>query len=273
MVRVGACARTPSASVLKPFSPMRLFTMYRTRLFLLTTIVAVVIACFVAMINAHTSIPFPEGIPGQIVNEADAEKLVLSAPDSIEVGELVRLSIAGSDVTGPKWEIDPYTDDFAVYNEGFDAHLSARPDAPEVFTLMVSGAKDGQSYLVYRKIHVQGLEVEVGPRTLAHEVEGWGKLITKYDGRDKHLRDIARVYREVAADPEVSVEEMLGATAIASTAVLGQELIAEKGAWAPFLDKLGDKLDEYGEQPGWGSREDYNTVWLLVARGLERAAK
>lgn len=168
--------------------------MYRTRLFILTTLVAVVIACFVAMINAHTSIPFPEGIPGQIVNEADAERLILTAPDSIEVGELTRLTLEGSDVVGIKWEIDPYTDDFEVYKEGWRAHLSARPDSPEVFTIMVSGAKGDEAFLVFRKIHVQGLEIEVGPRTLAHEVEGWGKLITKYEGRDKHLREIGRAH-------------------------------------------------------------------------------
>lgn len=269
--------------------------MYRTRLFLLTTAIIIVICSFFALIIANPNVvrseskappPFTASagvalmIPGQDVSEPDdAKKLILSAPDTMEVGELVRLSLEGSDAGGFKWQIKPHTNDFEVFQDGWRAHLTARPDSPESFLLMISGAGKvdsedaGQSYLVWKEIHVEGRDVDEGPRTLAHSVERWAKMVKPYEGRQVHLKQIANVFTEIAADKQITAEEMETAVAIASTAVLGQDLIAVDGEWAPFLDKLGAKIDELKADGELDAREQFEAVWLEISRGLERAAR
>jgi hypothetical protein len=71
----------------------------------------------------------------------------------------------------------------------------------------------------------------------------------------------------LALKTEIDVDGILEATALANTAVLGEDL--EK--WVPFLKSLEDELDAHIEAGGLKSREDYRDTWLAISKGLERA--
>jgi hypothetical protein len=95
--------------------------------------------------------------------------------------------------------------------------------------------------------------------------EDWMPLVEDYDGKVEHTAAVSGVFRKLADREDVPVDNMLEATAIANSAVLGEKL----EAWLPFFDKLGEKLDEYSTEGKIQSREDYRRTWLAIAEGID----
>lgn len=197
--------------------------------------------------------------------------LVLKAPDTCEIGELVRLDVRDSQVEGIRWQVLPETPDFEVIEDGRRAFFSSRVPGPYLF--MIAGAKGGQAYLIYHTVTVDGVVPGPGPNpvviALDKKVVAWAKKVADYDGKKAHLAGMAGVFTKMADNKDVKVEQILEATALANTAILGAKL----DAWVPFLDALGTELDSLVSSGGLTTPEQYRTVWLDIAKGLEQAAQ
>lgn len=201
----------------------------------------------------------------------ESGKLILKAPDSCEIGELVRLDLRESNVDGIIWKVLPETADFEIIDEGRRALFSSR--VPGTYTFLIAGAKGGTPYLIYHSLPVNG---GVGPSpgplpavSLEVKVSGWVKKVADYPARKQHLAGMAGVFKKMAEAPDVKVEQILEATALANTAVLGADL----QKWVPFLDELGKELDAMVAAKTLTTREQYKAAWLEIATALEKSSK
>lgn len=205
-------------------------------------------------------------IAGQ--EEVEPNGLILRAQDEAEVGELVRLDASESEVDGITWQILPDTSDFEVIEDGRRAFFSAREEsAGKSFLIIVAGAKGGTPYLKHHTLKIKGEPAPPKPETVASKVKRWAASVEDYAGKAEHAKALAGVFRKLAEADDVTVDDMLDATATANTAVLGADL----DKWLPLLEPLGEELDTLTEAGELNSRGDYKEVWLLIAEGIEQA--
>lgn len=191
--------------------------------------------------------------------------VVLVAPDTCEVGELVKLDATASVVDGLTWQIIPDTPDFEVYDSGRRAHLSARVGG-ESFLIILAGAKDGVPFLYHKTIKVNGAPI---PLTgLTAKVKRWLTLLPDGTNRDAKLLAMAGVFQKIS-EQEIDTTDILKTTALANSAVLGESLTT----WKPFLDELGKYLDAKVVDGKLSTRDHYQTTWASIARAMERNAR
>lgn len=192
--------------------------------------------------------------------------IVLNAQDEAEIGELVRLDASGSDVDGLTWQILPETPDFEVIEEGRRAFFSSRVSGS--YLIIVAGAKGGVPYLKHHTIDVVGDDpvTPPGPEGLGAKVKRWTKAVKEYEGREVHALAIAGAFRTLSTAEDIDVDQMLGATATANSAILGDNV----ENWLPLLEPLGEELDAIMEAGGLSTRDNYKTIWLEIADGIEK---
>lgn len=226
-----------------------------------------------APIYATAGNTFP--VAGQEAPDEETGGLVLNAPDIIDVGQLVILDARSSDVDHITWQVIPHTEDFRVVDDGTDflgmGFLSARPDGPAQYVLILSGSKatpDGKSisFLQHKTIVVNGVDLDEGPTTLVSKVSSWVRRVENYEGKDEAAKRLAGVFSKLATKESVTVDTILQDTAAGNTGALGDDL--EK--WKPFLLALEDNLDALIQAGGLETREDYRETWLAIARGIHR---
>ena len=224
--------------------------------------------------NVKPVVVKPSNLPfaGQSFHVAGQEEiasngLILRAQEEAEVGELVRLDASESEVEGLTWQILPATPDFEVIEDGRRAFFSAREEsAGRSFLVIIAGAKGGTPFLKHHTIRVLGEEQPPKPENVASKVKRWTGRVGDYPGRKAHGEALAAVFRKLAAADDISVEQILDATATANTAILGEAL----DQWIPLLEPLGQELDKLMEAGELETREDYKNVWLLIAEGIEQ---
>jgi len=193
--------------------------------------------------------------------------IILRAQDDCEVGELVRLDASESDVDGLTWQILPSTPDFEIIEDGRRAFFSARAEsAGQSFLIIIAGAKAGQPFLTHHTIDVIGEAPTPGPESLASMVRRWTKEVGEYEGKKVHGLAIAQVFKKLGTADDVTVDQILEATATANSAVLGGDL--EK--WMPLLEPIGKELDKMTEAGQLTTREHYKATWLAIADGIEK---
>lgn len=221
------------------------------------------VAQFGAIPTAGQSFP----IAGQEEAEVPGG-LVIVAPDECEVGELVRIDASQSDVDHFTWQIIPATPDFEVIEDGERGLLSARiASAGQSFLIIISAAKkldDGSvvSYLQHHTIDVLGEAPEPGPETIATKVRRWTRAVEDYPKREAHALALAQVFRKLGTAEDITVDQILEATATANSAILGEDL----ERWMPVLEPLGEELDVIPLD----TREQYKDIWLKIAEGIEK---
>jgi hypothetical protein len=216
---------------------------------------------------AAQSSPLPvAGQSFRIAGQEPVEEIgiILRAQEDAEIGELVRLDARESVVDGLTWQIIPDTPDFEVIEDGRRAFFSSRVGGS--YLVIIAAAKDGIPFLKHHTITVIGEEPEPGPENLAGKVRRWTKAVEDYEGRAEHAKAMALVFRKLATADDVSVDQMLEATATANSAVLGDNL--EK--WLPLLEPLGAELDAISAADGLDTREQYEAVWLAIADGIDK---
>jgi hypothetical protein len=183
---------------------------------------------------------------------------------TVQVGELVRVDLRDSDLTGIDIDILPSSKDFEIIDGGKRAYFSSRVGGE--YLVLIAGAKEGSAALGYFRIIVK---CKSAPTPATQEVarlcEDWIALVEEYEGKNEHIAAVAGVFRKLADKQDVKVENMLEATAVANSAILGDSL----DRWLPFFDKLGGQLDEYGKQGKIKSRDDYRQTWLAISDGIE----
>jgi len=207
----------------------------------------------------------PPASPSEAITTPDdpAEaKLVLVGPNSVRIGELVRLDVSGSTATSFKWRVTPGTDDFLVYDAGARAVFSARV-AGEYQFIVGCGAKDGSVDVVVHIVKVLGPPPTPQTDALTDWIPYWNWTL---DLPKAEIESVAASFEEVATstDEFEDVGDFIKATAKASRKALGDRI----GAWKSILDKVGANLSEKAETGAMTSPEECREEWLRVAEGL-----
>lgn len=205
----------------------------------------------------------PTLVPSQDTEPVPAEaKLVLVAPDSCRVGELVRFDVSDSTADSFKWLLIPVTPDFEIYDEGRKAVFSARVEGE--YRFVIACAKGGTVDVITHVVRV------IGPPNMptTDSLTAWIPFWNWHEMLPKQECDlVAESFRSVAsrADELKTPEDWLRATAEANRDALGDRL----DAWKPMLNKIGAALRKQAESGALSTPEDHAKAWLEVAQGLK----
>lgn len=208
------------------------------------------------------------------IQEPAGEDLILNAPNVAEVGELVRLDLRESKAVGIKWKVVPETTDLEIIDGGKRGLFSSR--VAGTYQFIIAGARGDAASLIHHEIIVAGGQPTPGPGPgpapvipLDQKVAGWSKTIKDYPNKKAHAAAMAGVFRKMADTKDVQPEQILEATALANSAVLGADL----DKWVTFLDEMGKELDTRVEAKTLETREQYRDAWLQIAAGLDKISK
>lgn len=205
-----------------------------------------------------------------LVPEDEDWKIQLNVTNICGVGELVRIDLRKSTVATTLVVVTIpdllATEDFEIIEEGRRAFFSSR--VPGEFLVIVAGAKNDKPYLLYQRISVEGDGDTPSPIvvSLSTKVAGWVRKVEAYEQRNAHGLALVGVFTRLSDSSDVAIDDMLEATALANSAVLGSDL----SKWEGFLDGLGTTLDDYLNADQLSTREDYRQVWKQIAKGIRR---
>lgn len=204
----------------------------------------------------------PALAPAQEVPPAEAEaKVVLVAPSTCRVGELVRLDVSESSADSFKWILVPDSVDFLVYDGGARAVFSARMEGE--YRFIVACAKDGTVDVVTHVVKVVGPPPMPTTDSLSEWIPfwNWAEMLPK-----EECDLLAASFEAVAAlSHELDTpEKWMEMTAKANRNALGDRL----EAWKPMLNKIGAALKKRAESGALTTPEDHEKAWLEIAQGL-----
>lgn len=187
-------------------------------------------------------------------------KIVLEAPSTARVGELVRFDVSASVADSFKWLVIPPSQDFEVYAEGRKAVFSAR--GPGEYEFIVACAKNGTVDVVRHVIVVRAPPAHPITDSLEEWIPFWAYALTLPSSEAKKL---ASIYEEVAADNPQKPEDWIETTA-AATRSSGINL----DLWKPLLKKIGDALLKKAHEGKLTTPEQHKAQWLEIAAGLRK---
>lgn len=208
--------------------------------------------------------PNPPATPLAVSATQDAKaeaKIVLVAPTSARIGELVRLDVSGSVAAEFKWRLKPDSVDFQVYDAGARAVFSARKAGEYQF--IVACAKGDTVDVAVHIVKVLGPPPMPQTDNLTDWIPFWNWNL---DLPKTEIESMAASFEEIAAraDEFEDVSDFIKATAKASRVTLGDRV----EAWKPILDKVGANLREKTESGAMTTPEECRAEWLRVAEGL-----
>jgi hypothetical protein len=207
----------------------------------------------------------PVDPPSEVITATSDEqaeaKIVLVAPTSCRVGELVRFDVSESSATSFKWILTPDLKDFLVYDAGARAVFSARTAGEYEF--IVACAKGDTVDVVRHIVTILGPPHMPQTDSLLDWVPYWNWTL---DLPKAELESMAASFEEIAAraDEFDDIGDFIKATAKVSRATLGDRV----EAWKPLLDKVGANLSEKAETGAMTTPEECRDEWLRVAEGL-----
>lgn len=193
----------------------------------------------------------------------DEAKIVLSAPSSARVGELVRFDVSASVADCFKWLVTPPSQDFEVYAEGRKAVFSGR--MPGEYVFVVAAAKDSTVDVIRHVIIVRGPPPHPTTDALDEWIPFWAFTLNL---PSEDAKALSQSFEDVAAraDTLKDPEDWIRATAEANRAALGEKL----PIWKPILDKIGEVLLKKAQNGELMTPEQHKTVWLEIVRGLRK---
>jgi hypothetical protein len=201
--------------------------------------------------------------PAPKVAPQEEAKIVLEAPSTARVGELVRFDVSDSVADSFEWLVVPPSQDFEVYAEGRKAVFSARMEGEYQF--IVACAKDGTVDVIQHVVRVIGPPPMPTDESLADWIPFWAFTMNlPTDG----AQDLAQSFEDVAARAEELKEpqDWIKATAEANRAALGDKL----AIWKPILNKIGEVLLKKAQSGELMTPEQHKTLWLEIASGLRK---
>lgn len=188
-------------------------------------------------------------------------KLVLVAPTSARIGELVHLDVSESNAVEFRWLLVPDSVDFLVYDSGSRAVFSGR-EAGE-YQIIIGCAVDGTLDVVSHIIRiigppeapVNGTFVELIPYWMWFEYHPW-----------EECQALADSFESIAARIEdlPTPKDWIDATAEANRVVLGGQI----DVWSSMLEKIGVELLRKAQAGELTTPEEHQKVWLDIAKGL-----
>jgi hypothetical protein len=196
--------------------------------------------------------------------EEDGEaKIVLVAPDSARVGELVRFDVSASVADSFEWLLVPPSQDFEVYDAGRRAVFSARVAGE--YRFIIACAKNGTVNVITHVVKVLGPPAQPATDSLAEWIPFW---LWTYDLPRAEKTALAASFEEVAAriDELKTAEDWIKATAESNRKALGPSI----DNWGPMLDKIGAALLKMAQDGRLMTPEQHQKVWLEIADGLRK---
>jgi len=188
-------------------------------------------------------------------------KLVLEAPDTARIGELVRFDVSESTADSFKWLMCPASDDFLTYNEGRRAVFSAR--AKGEYQFIVACAKDGTVDAVTHIVKVSGPPPQPTSQSLTEWIPFWAWEMNLPDNEAKIL---ANNFESIAERKLAEPQDWIKATAEANRESLGASL----SNWRPMLDKIQTVLQKRAEEGSLTTPDQHVETWLEIAEGLRK---
>ena len=188
-------------------------------------------------------------------------KVVLVAPLSARIGELVRFDATGSSADSYKWRLIPGSADFEAFAGGARAVFSARNAGTFQFVLAVAKAETVD--VMVHTVKVLAPPQKPITNSLAEWIPFWNWASPMPPEECKALADS---FEDIASQVEDldDAKEWIKVTAKANRRVLGDRL----DAWAPFLDRIGELLLKKAKSGALMTPEDHQKAWLEIAEGL-----
>lgn len=221
--------------------------------------------------SAPATIP-PSQAKAQEPVDGQGPKVVIDAPDKVEVGDIIVVDLSNSVGGGFDFEVIPEPKQVYVDSNGKIIYCSTGKVATE-YRFIVSCAVDGKSDVETKVVEVAGPNpepVEPGDNFVAR-VTGWIELVESPSVRDDALK-LSQSFSSVATLIESGMfqaaGEIIEATAKSNKDALGDNL----QNWIPFLDALMVELtamDVAGKLP---NIESHAKVWRDVASALSQFA-
>ena len=200
-----------------------------------------------------------------IHTESQQAKVILTAPTTGEVGELIRFDLTKSVADSIKWLLRPGSPDFESYDNGRKAVFSARH--PGEYTFIIAVAKAGTVDVITHVVKIKGPPKEPTTPDLALWIPYW--LYPLQLPKDEALR-LAEAFEDTASriTPLSTPKGIIEATAAANRAALGKSL----SAWKPLLAKLQATMKNRAKEGKLTTPEQHKAMWLEIARGLRAYA-
>jgi len=196
-----------------------------------------------------------------VASEPNKAKLVLVAPTSARIGELVRLDVSESNAVTYRWLLVPDSVDFLVFDSGERAVFSGR-EAGE-YQIIVGCAVDGSVDFVVHTIKVIGPPAIPADGDLEALIPYW----IWHNPFPENEREALADSFEAIADQGDKLQEStdwIEATADANRKVLGERI----DAWDVILDKIGAELSKKALTGELTTPEDHKRAWMEIAEGL-----
>jgi hypothetical protein len=195
------------------------------------------------------------------VSDLKQAKLVLVAPISARIGELVHLDVSESIAVEFRWLLVPDSVDFLVYDSGSRAVFSGR-EAGE-YQIIIGCAVDGTLDIVSHTVLI------IGPPEAP--VNGtFVELIPYWMWFDPHptveCQALADSFESIAARIKElpTSTDWIEVTAQSNRTVFGNQI----NIWSGILEKIGDELLRKAQAGELTTPEEHQKVWLEIAKGL-----
>jgi len=209
--------------------------------------------------------------------QVDGAKIVIHAPETAKVGELVRFDVSASKANSFKWILVPESVDFEVYSEGRRAVFSAREEGEYMFIVACAyeGTVDVKTHTVI--VGKPGPDPSDYPKVPRPDSEAgvvewipyWCSLTLR--PRDEVVRlaeSFEGVAATIAAGVHTTPDEIIKATGEANRQAL-EDSVEE---WKPFLLSLQNEFKKQANAGTLVSPEQHAEMWREVAAGLRAYA-
>jgi len=193
--------------------------------------------------------------------------LVIDAPLKCKAGDLVVLSVEGSNAASFEWIVLPSTDNFLVIDEGRRAVFSCGESGEFIF--IVAAAKGDQVKVLYHKLVVAGPPKPTDG--ISSIVVALCDKIVSPTKRDDVMR-LSQSFSSVAAAMQQGGEwtavDIAKATRMSNQDALGERL----SDWNSFASGLAKALGQMNKDGKLVSTEDHINTWKEIASTLRAYA-
>lgn len=220
-------------------------------------------AIFLAIILMTTPLCEADTPVQQAPDDGKVAKIVLTAPSTAKIGELVRFDASASTANSYKWLTLPETGDFETFSDGQLAVFSGRTAG--LYTFVLAVALEGT-------VDVQTFTVRVlGPPTppVTDSIEDWVTYwLQGYTFSDEDKEALAASFDSVAsrASDLGDAKSIISATAEANRNALGNSL----PDWVPFLQQLQGAMKKQATAGTLTTPEQHAATWKAIARGIRK---
>ena len=224
-------------------------------LFVVLLLTAAILACK----EQKNVIKVPIVTSDQEVDDRTEMQLIVKAPETCVIGEMVTIDLTASNCDIFRWKVIPETTDFRIIMSGQEALFTSR--SPGKYIFVIAGTRDG--ILMPLKVITIIVEpsVVVVPlpvlNTLTVKVKSW--LPATHD--PKILEKLAKSFERVASAGHEEVADLIKITALSNRGILGPHLEEYK----PFLIAFSAHLKmNYTE----ATVEKHIELWFNLASAL-----